>query len=50
MCLFEPNDDNYWGAKSQRVEKMLQRMAVLHLIFHIPIEGEGIRGLRDIHW
>ena len=31
------------GAKSQQIEKMLQRMAVLQLVLYIRIKEEGLR-------
>ena len=37
-------------AKPQQTEKMLQRMAVLHLILYIAIKEGGVKGLHEIHW
>ena len=42
-------DDNCHGAKSQVIEKILQRMVVLPLILYNTIEGD-VRGLHEIHW
>ena len=39
-------DDSFQEAKSQWIEKMTHRTAVLHLILHITIKGRGIRGYR----
>ena len=50
MSLFEPNCDSCWEAKSQQIEKMLQRMALLHFTLYIRIKGEDIRALHEIHW
>ena len=32
-------DDNCWESKSQGTEKMLQKVAVLHLILYIAVQG-----------
>lgn len=38
------------GKKSLETEEMLQRTAVLHLIFYSVIKGGGVKGLHEIHW
>ena len=36
-------DDSCWKAKSQRIEKMHQRLAVLQLILYSEIKGGDVR-------
>lgn len=40
--LFESNFVDTPRSKSEQIEKMLQRLAVLQLILHIGIKGEDI--------
>ena len=40
-------EDNCWEAKSQQIEKMLQKMAVLPLVLYIRIKGEDVRGSHE---
>ena len=42
-------DDNHWEGKSQPIEEMLQKMAVLPFILYIRIKGEDVRGFHEIH-
>ena len=44
MSLFEPNWRQFWEAKSQGIDQMLQRLAVLQFILYIPVKGGGRRG------
>ena len=41
--------NNCQEAKSQQIEKMLQRMAVLPFILYIRIKGEDVRAQWDGH-
>lgn len=41
--LFEPTDSDCQEANSQRVEKMLHRMAALQFILYITMKGGGVR-------
>lgn len=38
-------DNNCWEAKSQWIEEVLQKMAILHLILYIRIKGRDIKGV-----
>ena len=49
MSYFSQTENNYREVKSQRIEKTLQRMAVLHFILYIRIKGEDVSGLHEIH-
>ena len=37
-------EDNCWEAKSQWIENMLKRTAILYLILNITIKAGGIKG------
>ena len=50
MSIFEPNLRQLLGSKSQQIDKMLQKMAVLPLILYIRTKSQDVRGLREIHW
>ena len=50
LWVYLSQTDNCWEAKPQQIEKMLQKMVVLHLILYISIKKEDVSGLHEIHW
>lgn len=42
-------DNNFWEAKSQRMENMLRRMAALQLSLYIRIKGGDRKRVNEIH-
>lgn len=45
MSLLSQTDDNFQKTKSQWIEKILRRVAVLQLIFHVKTKGGDVGGL-----
>lgn len=45
LGVYLSQTNNCWEVKSQWIEEVLQKMAILHLILYIRIKGRDIKGV-----